>query len=401
MQPSEEITLSKGEILYREGDANDCIYVIESGQVVLFSTSTGVRIDCERRGSGSILGELSILTDRPRAVTVEALMQCKLHKISAPQIMERFGKLDPILRACVATSINFSATFSAQSQGPGGNVPLATSTLENSDALISQLKLENDVTHGLERGEFSLVYQPIIRLLDGSITGVEALMRWDHPDFGHIAPERFILLAETIESIGRLTENAISETCAMLHRIREKTPSYGALYASVNVSAQDICRDDFVDFVALALDRHALTPDSLRLEVTETALIQEPGVADRTLRRLRSLGCGISVDDFGTGYSNLAYLKTLPLTALKIDRTFAGDAHSNAVSRSIVRMLVGLGAEMEVEIIAEGLETASDAVIIEQLGCSYAQGYHFHRPLSEPDLLDLLANERSAQSDVA
>lgn len=267
--------------------------------------------------------------------------------------------------------------------------------------VISQLKLESDVLAGLERNEFSMVYQPVVRLADRAVTGVEALMRWDHPVSGHIAPERFIRLAENMDSIGRLTEHAIAETCGMLQRLRTQLPQDKPFNASVNISGHDLCRDGFVDFVAFTLDRHALAPDMLRLEVTETVLVQEPDISDQNLRRLRSLGCGIAVDDFGTGYSNLAYLKTLPLTALKIDRTFAGDACSSAISRSIIRMLVGLGAELGVEIIAEGLETADCATTIAQLGCSFAQGYHFYKPLLEQDLSALVLHGDESNQHVA
>lgn len=386
-----EILLSPGDILYRAGDPNDCGYIIESGEVVLYSNHIGERIDCERRGAGSIVGELSILTGRPRTVTVEAVTDCRIFKISAEQILNRFDKLDPVLRACIETSISFSARFSSYSSKGSTDVPFAQSTLRNADVLIKQFKFENDLLKGLDKGEFSLVYQPIVRLSDNGMAGFESLMRWRHPTRGQVAPDRFIEVAETMGSIGRITEFALTESCAALRRIRASHPSQSDLYASVNISGQDIDRPGFLDFLAHVLDLNDLDPCHLKLEVTETSLVPDSASTDANLKRLRAMGCGISIDDFGTGYSNLAYLKTLPLTALKIDRAFAGDAHANSVSRGIVRMLVALGKELGVDIIAEGLETPEDVKTLRGLGCRFAQGYHFLKPAPEAELVELIS----------
>lgn len=217
-------------------------------------------------------------------------------------------------------------------------------------------------------------------------------MRWEHPTLGNVPPFRFIGVAEEMGSIDRLTEFAIDEACAALSRLRPKHHDREEFYMSVNISGKDVVRDGFVDYVAHTLDRHDLDGCALRLELTETALIEGPDLAARQLTQLRKLGCGISIDDFGTGYSNLAYLKKLPLTVLKIDRAFAGDAHKNAVSRSIVRMLVGLALEMKVDVVAEGLETPDDVDTMLQLGCRYGQGYYFSKPIPEATLLDLIVS---------
>lgn len=385
-----EVILNPGDILYREGDSNESAYIVESGEVVLYTTVLGRRVDCERRGAGAIVGELSVLTDQRRTVTVEAVTPCRLFQVSGDQILNRFGKLDPVLRACIHTSINFTATLTERMSETTDNAPFAPSTLQNAQDIIDQFKLEIDIVAGLERGEFSLVYQPIIRLSDSVTVGVEALMRWNHPVRGNIPPFRFIEIAETMGSIGMLTEFALSESCAALVRMRAQCPSQSDFYTSVNISGKDVEREGFVDFVAHVLERNAMEPAHLKLEVTETSLVSDPVTAAMRLGQLRELGCGISIDDFGTGYSNLAYLKTLPLTTLKIDRAFAGDAYENTVSRSIVSMLVGLGREIGVEIVAEGLETANDVATLLSLGCEHAQGYYFCKPIPEVELLDFI-----------
>ncbi len=396
-----EILLQPGEVLYHQGDTNDCGYILESGEIVLFATMDGRRVDTERRGPGSILGELSILTGKPRAVSVEAVTPARLFRIPADQILQRFGKLDPVLRACIETSISFTATFSQRASNDQGEAPLAQSTLRNSEELIALFELERDMIEGLQNGEFRMHYQPIVHLEDGQIAGFEALMRWIHPTQGFIPPDRFITVAEMTDSISKLTDFALIETCAALARMRALNPATQPLFASINISGADMGRPDFIDFLSHTLDLNGLTPEDVKLEVTETALVPDSAHAETNLKRLKDFGCGLSIDDFGTGYSNLAYLKELPLTALKIDRAFAGDAHANAVSHSIVKMLIGLAQELDVDIVAEGLETEEDVNTLRRLGCGLAQGYFFDKPLTEDAFVDAYILPRNRQRNVA
>lgn len=397
MSSVSEIILATGDILYREGDANNCAYIIASGELILYSSRSGQRVNVERRGAGAIVGELSILTGQPRAVTVEALEACILFKVAASQIIDRFEGLDPILRACVETSICFSAAFSKSQIAKDAEVPMAPSTLRDASEIITQFRLETELKSGLKRGEFSLVYQPIVQISDGTIVGFEALMRWQHATLGNIPPDRFIQIAEDLGSINLITNFAILEVCSVLRRMKALNAKSSNLYASINISGKDIGRFGFVDFLAFVLDANNLNPCDIKLEITETAIIEDFDVAGQNLARLKALGFGISVDDFGTGYSNLAYLKSLPLTALKIDREFAGDAHANVVSRSIVKMLLSLGVDLCVDIIAEGLETIEDVETLQGLGCLLAQGYYFHRPLSEIDLSQAISGKISGE----
>lgn len=393
MSSPAEVVLSPGETLYREGDATDCGYIVESGELAIHKNQPGR--DPERAGAGSVIGELSILTGRNRAATVKAVTACRLYRISTEQIIDRFRNLDPILRACIEASASLSSPANPQAYADSGQIPLATGVLTKAADLVERFRFETDIVNGLERQEFTLVYQPIVRLADNSIAGVEALMRWSHPDKGNIPPYRFIEAAESMGAIGKLTEFAISEACAAQTRLRDAGLVPDSFYISVNISGKDIIRPGFVDFVAHALDRHDLPASALKLELTETSLVVDPAAAATNLSQLRRLGCGISIDDFGTGYSNLAYLKTLPLTVLKIDRAFAGDAHENPVSRSIVRMLIELSEDLGVDVVAEGLETREDVDTLLELGCAFAQGYYFCKPASEANITAILSTEKS------
>ncbi len=396
-----EIILQPGDILYQEGSPAECGYIIETGDVMLYSDHTGGRIDCEQRGAGSILGELSILTGQPRKVTVEAMTPCRIYKICPQKIMQKYQSLDPILRACIETSINFTAHFNARAHPNDQQAPMAPKTLKNAEMLISQIKIEEDMLTGLENDEFSMHYQPIVAIESGNIVGAEALMRWRHPQLGAVSPDKFIPIAENMGSINQLTDFALEKACEALHQAYSLHPDAASLFMSVNVSGADLGRADFPDHLAHLMDLHDLAPQCLKLEVTETALVPTGDTSKTVLKRLRDFGCGISIDDFGTGYSNLGYLKSLPLTALKIDRAFAGDAYANAVSRGIVKMLVGLGRELGVDVIAEGLETVDDVNTLRSLGCCYAQGYYFHKPLILDDYIQQLSRQFKGKSQVA
>ncbi|MEM6408076.1 MAG: EAL domain-containing protein [Pseudomonadota bacterium] len=398
---STELYLQPGDILYREGDENDFGYILVSGEIALFTMAGGTRVDAERRGPGSILGELSILSGHKRTVTVEAVTDCHLFKIPADYILRRFDALDPILKACVDTSIKFSATLVERLARADGPADMAPSTLRNATELIDLLALDRDMRTGLSEGAFHMLYQPIFSLQDQQIAGFEALMRWNHPIRGAVPPERFVAVAEEMERIDRVTDFALLETCRTLGRVQHLRDDGQPLFASVNISGQDIGRRDLIDFIAYVLELNDLEPQSLKLEVTETALVPDDLQAAQNLLALKELGCGLAIDDFGTGYSNLGYLKSLPLSSIKIDRSFAGDAQTNPVSHSIVKMLVGLGRELGVEVIAEGLETEEDAKTLREIGCGLAQGYYFAKPMTDEALVSMLRNEVTPATHVA
>ena len=216
---SSEIFLARGDILFSEGDPIGNGYIMASGELVLYTTTEGRRTILERRGPGSIVGELSILTGNPRTVTVEASQPCILYEISAKQILHRYAKIDPILRACIETSIYFSGRLNADLSGEE-ETPITEGILPELDQLVECLKFEHDILLGLANDQFSLVYQPIVSLPDGDIVGVEALMRWHHPTAGNIPPGKFIEAAESMGAICQLTDFALLEACAALKRLR-------------------------------------------------------------------------------------------------------------------------------------------------------------------------------------
>jgi diguanylate cyclase (GGDEF)-like protein len=253
-----------------------------------------------------------------------------------------------------------------------------------------RLEAEAELRRAIEGEELTLVYQPIVALATGSITGFEALVRWDHPDRGRLAPDRFIPLAEETGLIVPLGWRVLRWACeqgAAWNRTyrRDGLP----LTVSVNVSPIQLEDEAFVAEVANVVAECRLDPRCLQLEITENVLVTDPQTALSTLQALRELGVQIAIDDFGTGYSSLGYLEQLPVDVLKVDRRFVASLaeRSGAVARAIAQ----LAASFQMEVVAEGVEQAEQADRLLELGYRHAQGYYFARPVSPQDVDTLLA----------
>lgn len=391
MLPIQTLHLKAGDVLYSQGDLAKDVYVIAEGRMAMYRDDAGQRRIYEVREQGGVLGALSILTGHPRQVGACAVTDVTVFKISPDQVLHDYNQIDPLLRECIETSITFNQRL-LQTKQPDVDDPEVTHNRgENAQLIYQKYSFEVDLLKSIATKDFSMVYQPIVTLKTADVVGFEALMRWAHPIRGFVPPDIFITVAEQMGLIGTLTDFALSQSCQTLQALQGRTGSKQRYFASVNISGHDVSRKGFADRLAFILDEYDIAPEQIKLEVTETAIIPNTQAVLDNLAAFQALGCGLSIDDFGTGYSNLAHLKTLPLTTLKIDRSFAGDAHKNHVSGSIVSMLVTLGAALNVDIIAEGVETDDDARTLSDLGCNLAQGYYFHRPATQYDLIHLLA----------
>jgi diguanylate cyclase (GGDEF)-like protein/PAS domain S-box-containing protein len=256
---------------------------------------------------------------------------------------------------------------------------------------VKRLSVENDLRRALERDELRVAYQPIVSLHDGSIAAVEALLRWHHPERGIIAPVDFIPVAEEsglIESIGRWVLNAACAQTAQWHAARPDSPPLGI---AVNLSARQFTQRDLEATVAGALAESGIEPTSLCLEITESVLLDEPDTASETIKSIARHGVRFMLDDFGTGYSSLAYLTRLPIDGLKVDRSFVDELGSSARSTAITTAIVRMAQALSIEVVAEGVETARQLETVRVLGCEFAQGFHFHRPLDAREISRLLS----------
>ncbi|WP_019590725.1 EAL domain-containing protein [Thioalkalivibrio sp. ALE20] len=260
-------------------------------------------------------------------------------------------------------------------------------------------RLEHDLAHAHDGQGLSLLYQPKIHLPDGMVTGFEALMRWDHPEFGRVSPGEFIPVAETTGAVVNLGEWALREALAATSRWRAST---GDCYpVAVNISARQFEAltargNTLTEAVRLALEQTGTPPKCLEVEITETAIMHNLDQALEELHALRELGVSIAIDDFGTGYSSLAYLRRLPVSTVKVDRALvdgiAGDPDMRRLFEAILAVSRGFGLET----VAEGIETRDDADLLRELGCPVGQGFLYHRPLPEADARALIAPAQDA-----
>jgi diguanylate cyclase (GGDEF)-like protein/PAS domain S-box-containing protein len=248
------------------------------------------------------------------------------------------------------------------------------------EAVVGRLGLQADLRHALAQdgpGGFFLDYQPIVELATGRPVGLEALLRWEHPDQGRITPAVFIPLAEETGLIVPLGRRALQLAC---HDAAQWVQGHAALHVTVNLSARQIPDPGLVDEVASSLAASGLPPAALVLELTESAIMQQPERSASVLRELRALGVQLAIDDFGTGYSSLSYLQQLPATTLKIDRSFLAGLDGKD-GRTLIRGIVGLANGLSLITVAEGIETAEQAAMVRKLGCMCGQGLFFAPPL--------------------
>ena len=258
-----------------------------------------------------------------------------------------------------------------------------------------RLTLESELRRALDREEITLLYQPIVRLENRTVAGFEALARWDHPKMGRLSPSEFITIAEEIGLISDLGLFAIERTARQLGIWQRAVRSRVPLFASVNVSSRQLLKNDVVDNLRAVLARAGLARGTLKLELTESAVMENPEQAAQILKRLRDLGAGLALDDFGTGHSSLAYLQRFPFDTIKIDQSFVR-ANAKGTRPVILRSIVGLAHDHGMDVVAEGAENDSDAVALHHLGCEFAQGFVFGHPMSAEQAQELILGKRLA-----
>ncbi len=280
-----------------------------------------------------------------------------------------------------------AAMQSARAQ-PGGHCQVFDAAMH--EQATRRMEMEGALVDALQRGEFSLVFQPVLELEDERCVGVECLVRWNSPAWGRVSPVEFIPVAEATGLIVPLGHWILRTACKMAASWREEHDV--DLHVAVNVSTLQLRQDGFAAHVAAVLEETGLPTEGLQLEVTESAFIDDMDTALPVLQRLRDMGIIMLLDDFGTGYSSLAYLLELPLDCLKIDRAFVRDMHTDHKSLALTRSIVAMARSLGLSIVAEGIETVEQGAELRRLGCDLVQGYLYSRPLSEKDLLAWLTH---------
>ncbi len=257
---------------------------------------------------------------------------------------------------------------------------------------LTRLHTERALRAALERDEFRVYFQPEVSVGTGAIVGLEALVRWEHPDDGLVGPDRFIALAEETGLIVPIGTWVLNESCRLAQRWQAERAEDEPLVVRVNVSARQLAHDNLIEIVAAALERTGMEPSHLCLEVTESVLVEDPESSIRTLAALKRLGVKIAVDDFGTGYSSLEYLRSFPVDCVKIDRSFVRGIPHSSEDVAIVNAVIELGHALGLSVTAEGVETSEQLGNLQTTGCDTAQGFLFSRP-EHPDVVERLLLE--------
>ncbi|MFY9573211.1 MAG: EAL domain-containing protein [Blastocatellia bacterium] len=247
---------------------------------------------------------------------------------------------------------------------------------------VNLLQLETDLRRAIDREEFFIEYQPVVAIETGRLTGFEALVRWQHPERGLISPDRFIAVAEETGSIVPIGQWVLLQACLQMKRWQEKYSFGNPLSVSVNLSGRQFAHANFLEQVTQVLDATGLDPHSLKLEITESIVMENVESTAGKLEKLRALGVELSIDDFGTGYSSLSYLHRLPIDTLKIDRSFVSRIGENNENKEIVRTIIILAQNLGMGVIAEGVETEGQLGLLRELGCHCIQGFLVSKPLA-------------------
>jgi diguanylate cyclase (GGDEF)-like protein len=259
---------------------------------------------------------------------------------------------------------------------------------------MARLKTEGDLRQALDRNEFRLVYQPIVQLKEGHITGFESLLRWQHPEYGLTRPDAFLEIATELGLMNGIGKWSLHEACRQLKIWQDQFPRIRPLTVSVNFSIQHFTQDHLALLIKTVVNESGLDASSVKIEITESETMQNPDAVNKVLAEIKEQHVDACLDDFGTGYSSLSHLQQLPIKYLKIDQSFVRRLGTDDDALAIVKTIVALAHQLGRQVIAEGVETAEHLTILRSLGCEYGQGYFFAKPLAPEDVSALLASPR-------
>jgi EAL domain-containing protein (putative c-di-GMP-specific phosphodiesterase class I) len=374
----------KGQYIFSEGDEGCCAYIIESGEVEIMHTTATGELRLSLLQPGELFGEVALLDRHPRTASARTTSDSILIQVERQLVQELLDRSDPILRHLLQVILErFRNNPGHEAQHPPSaarNPESEQSRRALQGAATQKLAMAHGITRALSQNEFEMYYQPIFDLGTDSVAGFEALIRWHHPTDGLIPPMDFLWLAEQTGQIRQLglwtLERAARDWPRLREMIRHETP-----FVSVNLSARQLTSDSLVEDVIAIIARHGIPAESLKLELTETVMVEQPALAMGILGRLIELGFKLALDDYGTGYSGLDKLQRYPIGTLKLDRAFVAPMLDSSQSMEIVRSSIALAHTLGMSVVAEGIETAATRDALKELGCDYGQGWLFGKPM--------------------
>ncbi|MDT8992027.1 EAL domain-containing protein [Curvibacter sp. APW13] len=374
-------------LVFSTGDAGDAAYVIESGSVeVLAGPPTALRRVATLE-AGAMFGEVALLDRQSRTATVRTLAPTTLVRIDRAHVDELLARSDPVIQYLLRLLLE---RYRSTSGAPGASAAALPSEAAPGEsvhsAAVRTLSLLHDLTQALESDQLALYYQPLINLQDGRRVGYEALMRWRHPTLGLVSPDEFIGLAEKTGIIARIGQWGLRRAAQDWPRLRAAHPDDAPPFVSVNLSAPELCTPGIVEQIHACLQQFDMPMSALRIELTETTVVNNLQAVIDSIAALRALGSGVALDDFGTGYAGLEYLQNMPFSSIKIDRAFVEHMHTSSRSYFIIQSALELSRKLGVNTVAEGIEDARTAEALAAMGCHIGQGYHFARPMPLDEL---------------
>lgn len=380
------------DIVFREGEAGNTAYVIESGKVEISALRRGRDVPLAKLGKGELLGELALIEGQYRTSTARALTETSLIVIHRNQLTQKLSKSDPVIDLLLKVMLERirHTTHQINTLEPALDSAYSTQILDDAvigkvrEQVISSLEFTQDIESALREHQFQLVYQPIVSAKSARVQGFEALIRWNHPVRGQIAPTHFIGLAEEFGLIVPIGLWALEEACCALNQLK-KIHAGCPPFMSINLSARQMTEANLVDTFRDVIERTRTNPADLKLEVTETLLMDDPERAAVVLHLLQELGVQLAIDDFGTGYSSLSYLNRFPFDVIKIDKSFVSTMLTDGSNQKIVKAMTTLARELNKKSVAEGVEKRQEAELLREFGCDFIQGYFFSKPLKLED----------------
>jgi EAL domain-containing protein (putative c-di-GMP-specific phosphodiesterase class I) len=382
-------SLKTGETLFREGDAGDCAYIIESGRVEVYRNgSNGKREALAQLGPGEVIGEMAVLDALPRTASAVAVEPTEARKITADLLMGKLETADPLVRVMLEVIMK---RFRSNVMGQAGE---SRRKKVDRSATLGRVRVLNDLEEALDHNRFELHFQPIVRLDNMATAGFEALVRLRDTKGKLVSPGEFIPLMEESGMAERLGRWVLKHACIALAGFNALPRSHAgeALFMSVNLSGREFEAPDLLERLSAAIKGAGIDPATLKLEITESALVGDLARSVELVARCRKLGVRIAVDDFGTGYSSLNYLQQFEVDTLKIDRAFVTPISADPDSMNILRTIRELARAMKMTVVAEGIEEPRQARLLQELGVEYGQGYLFSKPVPESRAAALLAS---------
>lgn len=385
-------SLPSGSVVCYLGESGDAAYIIEAGSVEVI-TAHEQRVAILR--AGELFGEIALLDDKPRTATVRTLEPTILLRVERAHVQQLLKRTDPVIRYLLTLLLE---RFRSHRLAPiimaelVGHLPLhdeATAT--------RTLMLAHDLAYALENEQLDLAYQPLIDFAERKLIGFEALIRWQHPTWGAIRPCDLIELAEKTGLIHPLGAWVLRNALADWSSLREHCQGACGLspFISVNLSASELADPHIVDTIRDCLAATGMNARELKVELTETDIIEDRKLVVDVLEKLATLGVEIALDDFGTGYAGLDYLKALPISCLKIDQSFIQEMKTSTRSLEIVQSAINLAKSMGLSTVGEGIEDMETARLLDEMGCQVAQGYYFARPMAKHAIPDWLREAKA------